>query len=251
MAVVATAGTTSAASTDHLAAIAALCAERQLWLHVDAAYGGAMGVLPEARAMLAGMEEADSVVVNPHKWLFVPLDFSALYLRQPETLREVFAVVPEYLAGDAAAATTAGATRADMDYMDYGIQLGRRFRALKAWMVFRALGRDGIESRIREHCRLAALFARWVAEDPAFEMAAPQRMGVVCFRALSGDASTTDADAMQRRIAERVNATGEAYVTHTRLHGRACLRVGIGNIATTEGDVRGVWECVRREAELS
>ena len=147
MAVVATVGTTSTTSVDPVVEIAAVCRENGLWLHVDAAYGGAMALLPEGKWVMQGVELADSVVVNPHKWMFVPLDFSALFVRRPELLRAVFSLTPEYLRGDAAAG--------EIDYMDYGIQLGRRFRALKAWMAFRALGRDGLAARIREHCRLA------------------------------------------------------------------------------------------------
>ena len=252
LAVIATAGTTSSASVDELPEIADLCRERGVWLHVDAAYGGAIGLLPEQRDLLRGMELADSIVINPHKWLFVPLDFSALYIRHPALLRSVFTLVPEYLSGDAMpAGDENGPARADVDYMDYGIQLGRRFRALKAWMVLRAFGRAGLESRIREHCRLAALFASWIEEDAFFALAAPPQMAVVCFRALAQHADGARSDALNVRIAERVNATGEAYVTHTRLHGRTCLRVGIGNVATTEDDVRGVWDCVQRESRAA
>ena len=158
--------------------------------------------------------------------------------------------VDDEVSGDAVpAGEDPGVARADVDYMDFGIQLGRRFRALKAWMVLRAFGRAGIEARIREHCRLAALFASWVEGDPSYELAAPQRMAVVCFRALLPRASGAQCDALNALVAERVNASGEAYVTHTRLNGRTCLRVGMGNIATTEDDVRRVWECVRRETE--
>jgi aromatic-L-amino-acid decarboxylase len=154
MAVVATVGTTSTASVDPVVEIADVCREHGVWLHVDAAYGGALGVLPEGRWAMAGAERADSVIVNPHKWMFVPLDFSVLFVRRPELLRAVFALTPEYLRGDAGAG--------GVDYMDYGIQLGRRFRALKAWMAFSAFGRDGIAARIREHRRLAQQWARWV-----------------------------------------------------------------------------------------
>ncbi|HVF50768.1 MAG TPA: pyridoxal-dependent decarboxylase [Pyrinomonadaceae bacterium] len=175
LAVVATAGTTSTTSIDALEEIAALCTEREIWLHVDAAYGGALALLPECRQLLRGMERADSVVVNPHKWLFVPLDFSALYVRRPELLRATFSLVPEYLRGDA--------EQAERNYMDYGIQLGRRFRALKAWMVFRNFGREGLAARIREQIRLARLFASWLDADARFEILAPVAMAVVCFRA--------------------------------------------------------------------
>ncbi|MDB4906794.1 MAG: ddc 2 [Gemmatimonadetes bacterium] len=238
MAVVATVGTTSTASVDDVRAIAELCREHAAWLHVDAAYGGAMAVLPEGRWVMEGAGLADSVIVNPHKWMFVPLDFSVLFTRHAEELRAVFSIVPEYLEGDAA-----GGAAADyaVDYMDYGIQLGRRFRALKAWMALRALGRSGLESRIREHCRLAAVFAGWVRASEEFELAAPPSMGVVCFRARGEDA-------LNEEIVRRVKASGRAYITHTRIHGRTCLRVGIGNIATTEVHLAGVWDAVRAGA---
>ncbi len=242
MAVVATVGTTSAASVDPVPAIADVCDTFDLWLHVDAAYGGAMGMLPEARALLAGTERAHSVVVNPHKWLFVPLDFSALFTRRPDVLRAVFALTPEYLRGDASNDAAA------IDYMDYGIQLGRRFRALKAWMAFRALGRGGIASRIREHCRLAAHFATLVAHEPHFELAAPQSMAVVCFRYVPSPLDAAETDTLNEAIVEAVNASGAAYLTHTRLRGRVCMRVGIGNVLTTEQHVNAVWSRVVAEA---
>ncbi|HYJ47634.1 MAG TPA: pyridoxal-dependent decarboxylase, partial [Pyrinomonadaceae bacterium] len=172
LAVVATVGTTSATSVDSVDRIADVCREHGVWLHVDAAYGGALALLEECRQVMRGVERADSVVFNPHKWLYVPLDFSTLYVRRPETLRRVFSLVPEYLRGDA--------ERAGSDlpnYMDYGIQLGRRFRALKAWFVFRALGREGLAARIREARRLARLVAGWIESDERFELLAPVELG--------------------------------------------------------------------------
>jgi aromatic-L-amino-acid decarboxylase len=244
MAVVATVGTTSTASVDPLKEIAAVSRAHGAWLHVDAAYGGAMAVLPEGRAVMAGAELADSIVVNPHKWLFVPLDFSALYVRDPSALRAVFALTPEYLEGDAAAATGSSV----VNYMDYGLQLGRRFRALKAWMVFRAFGREGIASRIREHHRLAMEFAHWVTGATDFVLAAPLSMGIVCFRFEPPGVDPAPADRLNTEIVERVNASGRAYLTHTRLRGRVCMRVGIGNIATTEAHLRAAWELVQEQS---
>jgi aromatic-L-amino-acid decarboxylase len=243
MAVVATVGTTSSASVDPVARIAAVSAAHGAWLHVDAAYGGAMGALPESRWVTEGFERADSIVVNPHKWLFVPLDFSTLYVRDPNALRTVFANTAEYLRGDA----NVGGGGAVINYMDYGIQLGRRFRALKAWMVLRAFGREGMISRIREHCRLAALFASWVEAASPFEIVAPVVMAVVCFRYAPPGMDATAIDAFNERVVERVNASGDAYLTHTRLAGRTCMRVGIGNIETTEDHLAHVWSRVRRE----
>ena len=245
LAVVATVGTTSTAATDPVEEIAAVCRERHVWLHVDAAYGGALALLPEYEHVARQLAPADSLVVNPHKWLFVPLDFSALYTRRPELLRATFSLVPEYLRGDA--------ERGEVNYMDYGIQLGRRFRALKAWAVFRTFGRAGLEARIREHLRLARLFAGRVALAPGFELAAPPEMAVVCFRALplpGGDAGEFDAraDELNRALVEAVNATGRAYLTHTTLRGRVAARLAVGNVLTAERHLADVLALLEEQA---
>src|SRR5438046_3054373 len=174
LAVIATVGTTSTASVDLVPEIAKICRENKMWLHIDGAYGAGIAILPENKWLTSGWSEADSIVVNPHKSLFVPLDFSVLYVRDLERLRRVFTLVPEYLRGDT--------VEAQKNYMDYGIQLGRRFRALKAWMIFRSFGREGMAARLQEFIRLANLFADWVKADQHFEIAAPVRMGGVCFR---------------------------------------------------------------------
>jgi aromatic-L-amino-acid/L-tryptophan decarboxylase len=247
LAVVATVGTTSATSIDPVERIADLCGERGVWLHVDAAYGGALALLEEARHVMSGVGRADSVVFNPHKWLYVPLDFSALYVRRPEALRRVFSLVPEYLRGDARRG--AGVP----DYMDYGIQLGRRFRALKAWFVIRAFGREGLAARIREARRLARVVAGWVEADERFELLAPVEMGVVCFRvrAVPGrakwGAGEEALDELNQHLLESVNETGAAYLTHTRLRGRLALRIAVGNVLTTERHLARAWELVRRK----
>jgi len=242
MAVVATVGTTSTASIDPVPEIAAVCGARELWLHVDAAYGGALAMLPERRDVMAGAELADSVVVNGHKWLFIPLDFSALYTRRPDILRSVFALTPEYLRGDADA-------KGAVDYMDYGIQLGRRFRALKAWMAIRAFGREGMESRIREHCRLAELFAAWVEREPYYSIAAPVTMAVMCVRFQPPGMSDEGADLLNEQVVEAVNAGGDAYLTHTTLRGRRVMRVGVGNLLTVERHLQHAWQRIRDEGE--
>jgi aromatic-L-amino-acid/L-tryptophan decarboxylase len=247
LAVVATVGTTSTASVDAVEEIAALCREHKLWLHVDAAYGGAMALLPEGRELMRGVEAADSVVVNPHKWLFVPLDFSALYVKRSELLRATFSLVPEYLRGDA--------VQAERNYMDYGIQLGRRFRALKAWMVFRTFGRRGLVARINEHIRLARLFASWLEADRQFELLAPLMMAVVCFRAVprtegdGGQLTDEESDEFNRRLVEAINATGQSYLTHTTLRGRVSMRLAVGNVLTTEQHLARVYELIKHEAE--
>ena len=243
LAVVATVDTTSATSVDPVEEIAGVCREHGLWLHVDAAYGGAMALLEEGRHVMRGVELADSVVFNPHKWLYVPLDFSTLYVRRPEALRRVFSLVPEYLRGDAERAGDAVP-----NYMDYGIQLGRRFRALKAWFVIRAFGREGLTARVRESCRLARLVAEWVEADGRFELLAPVVMGVVCFRARlppGGDVSDEGLDELNERLLARVNATGAVYLTHTRLRGRLALRIAVGNVLTRERNLTHAWELVR------
>ncbi len=239
LAVVATVGTTSAAAVDPIPQIVELCRAEKIWLHVDAAYGGAVALLPEVRSLMDGVGEADSVVVNPHKWLFVPLDFSALYTRHPTLLRDVFSLVPEYLRGDA--------EQGEINYMDYGIQLGRRFRALKAWMVFSAFGESGLVARIREHIRLAKLFALWVEQEPLFELLAPVHMGVVCFRVVHGEGLELTNE-LNKSIARAVNATGEAYLTHTFLGDKVAMRIAVGNILTTEDHLERVFNLIQQEA---
>jgi aromatic-L-amino-acid decarboxylase len=244
LAVVATVGTTSSAAVDPITEIGAFCRAEKIWLHVDAAYGGAMALLPEGRHLLAGIDAADSVVVNPHKWLFVPLDFSTLYTRHPQMLRRVFSLVPEYLRGDA--------DQAEINYMDYGIQLGRRFRALKAWLVFCAFGKSGLIARIREHIRLARLFSQWIEEDPNFELLAPVEMGVVCFRAVSPEGDEDDfrelkLDELNKSIVEAVNDTSRAYLTHTVLAGQVAMRIAVGNVLTRSEHLQAVFELIKRE----
>jgi aromatic-L-amino-acid decarboxylase len=235
LAVVATVGTTSTASVDPVREIAAVCAEHQMWLHIDAAYGGGLALLPECKWVTDGFDLADSIVINPHKMLFVPFDFSVLYLHEIERLRRVFTLVPEYLRGDAAGA--------EINYMDYGVQLGRRFRALKAWMVWRTFGREGLAARIRDHLRLAQLFTAWVKQDPRFELSAPTVMGVVCFRLKC--ANDAESDRRNAQIVESINAAGEAYLMQTKLRGRTVMRLGLGNLLTTEEHLARVWEIVR------
>ena len=204
-----------------------------------------MALLPEGRHVMRGVEAADSIVVNPHKWLFVPLDFSTLYVRRPELLRATFSLVPEYLRGDA--------EKAERNYMDYGIQLGRRFRALKAWMVIRSFGSEGLATRIREHIRLARRFASWLDADPEFQLLAPVTMAVVCFRVVPHVLGSTPAvdqelNSLNRRLVEAVNRTGKAYLTYTTLKGQVAMRLAVGNILTTQHHLTMVYDLIRREA---
>lgn len=235
LAVVATVGTTSTASVDPVREIAALCAEYQMWLHIDAAYGGGLALLPEHKWVTDAWAEADSLVLNPHKMLFVPLDFSALYVRDLERLRRIFTLSPEHL-------HLRDPAGVEINYMDYGVQLGRRFRALKAWVVWRAFGREGIAARIREHLRLAQLFARWVEDDSRFEISAPVMMGVVCFRLKDSDNKA--ADKKNSETVAKINASGSAYLTQTKLRGRVVMRLGLGNLLTNEEHLRRVWEII-------
>ena len=240
LAVVATVGTTSTASIDPVPEIAQVCREQKMWLHIDGAYGAGLALLPEYKSITAGWDEADSLVINPHKMLFVPFDFSALYLRDIERLRRLFTLVPEHL-------HLRDPEGAEINYMDYGVQLGRRFRALKAWVVWRAFGREGIAARIRDHLRLAKLFADWVKIDNRFELAAPVSMGVVCFRFTAADEDKIDM--LNSEIVERINASGRAYLTQTKLNGRTAMRVGLGNVLTTEQHLRKAWELIQQTVE--
>jgi aromatic-L-amino-acid decarboxylase len=227
-AAVATVGTTSTTSVDPVGAIADACAERGVWLHVDAAYAGAAWVCPELRWSQEGVERADSLVVNAHKWLFTPMDCSLLWTRRPEALRAAFSLLPEYLR-----------TRDEVDNLsDYGPALGRRFRSLKLWAVLRCYGREGLQVRIRKAIRLAELFEGWVRDEPGWELCAPRPFSVVCFRR---DGSDEDNEA----ILERVNASGQIFISHTRLNGRYVLRLAVGNERTTEADVERAWNAIR------
>ncbi len=238
--VTAAVGTTSTTSVDPVAQIAEVCARYGLWLHVDAAYAGAAAVIPELRGILAGCERADSLVVNPHKWLFVPIDCSALYVRQPEIVRRAFSVVPEYLYTPEAEETT--------NLMDYGHALGRRFRALKLWMVLRYFGREGLAERIREHLRLARTFGEWVDAEAEWERLAPVPFSVVLFRYRPEGVPEEQVDELNERLLAAVNASGEAYLSHTRVRGRFALRLAVGNLRTTEAHVRRAWELLRDNA---
>jgi aromatic-L-amino-acid decarboxylase len=240
LAIVATVGTTSTASVDPVPEVAKVCREHKMWLHVDGAYGGGFAILPEYEWITKGWPDADSIIINPHKTLFVPLDFSILYVRDLERLRRVFTLVPEYLRGDT--------IEAEKNYMDYGIQLGRRFRALKAWVIWRSLGRTGMADRLRDQMRLANELADWIKADNRFELAAPVVMPVVCFRFLGIDESKIDN--INSEIVERINASGRAYLTQTKLRGRTVMRIGLGNVLTTERHLRTAWELIQKTAEL-
>jgi aromatic-L-amino-acid decarboxylase len=228
-AVVATVGTTSTSSVDPVPEIAALSAEAGAWLHVDAAYAGPAMVCEENRWAFAGVERADSLVVNPHKWLLTPIDCSLLYTTRPGVLREAFSIAPVYLRSSEEGVT---------NLTDYGPALGRRFRSLKLWAVIRCYGREGLQGVIREHQRLARLFASWVEAAPGWEIVAPVPFSLVCFRREGSDEENA-------ALLDRVNATGEAYLSHTVLDGRYVLRLAVGHHRTTEADVHRAWELLQ------
>jgi aromatic-L-amino-acid decarboxylase len=230
-AVVATIGTTSTSSIDPVPALADACEATGTWLHVDAAYAGAAAVCPELRPLFAGWERADSVVVNPHKWLATPMDCSALWTRRLDAFRDAFGLVPEYLR----------VSEEVVSLSEIAVPLGRRFRALKLWTVLRCFGREGLQRMIREHVRLAALFEAWVRAEPGWKVCAPRLLSLVCFR-------RDGTDEENEALLERVNASGEIFLSHTRLDGRYVLRLAIGNARTTEDDVRLAWDVLRREA---
>ncbi len=234
--VAATVGTTSTTSVDPVPAIAAICERHGLWLHVDAAYAGSAAVAPEFRWAFEGCERADSFVTNPHKWLLTPMDCSIFYTRRPDVLRRAFSLIPEYL-------ETAQDPRA-VNLMDYGVPLGRRFRALKLWFVLRSYGREGVAAMIRNHVALAQELVRQVDEHPDFERTAPAPFSVVCFR-------YKGSDEQNRRILDAVNAAGEVFLSGTVLRGRYTLHLAVGNHGTTRTHVQRAWELVQQAAQAS
>jgi len=240
-AVVATVGTTSATAVDPVPEIAAICRRHRLWLHVDAAYAGNAALVPEFRATLQGCELADSLVTNPHKWMFTPIDCSVLFTSRPDVFRSAFSLVAEYLRTDA---------QDVVDLMNYSFQLGRRFRAIKLWFVFRHFGTEGLAARIREHMELARGFASWINAHPRLERMAPVPFSVVCFRFHPpGMDDEQELERMNAQILQAVNAGGGVYLSHTKLKGRYCLRLAIGNLQTGLPDVERAYRSVCEAAE--
>lgn len=241
LAIVATVGTTSTTSIDPVPAIADVAEAERVWLHVDAAYAGVTAMIPECRHILDGCDRADSLVVNPHKWLFTPFDLSAFYCRRMDVLRRAFSLTPEYLRTVEAAPVR--------NLMDTGVQLGRRFRALKLWMILRYFGVEGIRARLAEHMRLARLLAAWVDADPDFERLAPVPFSVVCFRAKprGREWSEEALENLNQSLLDTINSEGTVFLSHTKLEGRFALRMAIGNLRTTERHVRLAWDLLRAE----
>jgi aromatic-L-amino-acid decarboxylase len=262
--VIPTVGTTSTSSVDPVDAIADICEKYGVWLHVDTAYAGSTAIVPEFRhhftgrsenphsalrtPQLNGWERADSIVVNPHKWLFTPFDLSVLYCKDLSVLKEAFSLVAEYLKTTDEQTVKNG--------MDYGIQLGRRFRALKLWFVIRYFGREGLIERLREHCRLARLFASWVEASDKWELMAPVPFALVCFRAVGtsphdskGVTSNDELDTLNERIMNEINASGEAYLSHTKLNGKYTIRLSVGSIRVEERHLRKVWNLLNERLQ--
>jgi aromatic-L-amino-acid decarboxylase len=238
--VVATAGTTSSTAVDPLSEIAEICQRHQVWLHVDAAYAGAAAILPELRHLFNGVEHADSFVFNPHKWLLVNFDCSAYFVRDRQALLRTFQVTPEYLR-----------TEQDhrvVNYRDWGIQLGRRFRALKLWFVIRSYGVEGLRRMLRKHIALARELAGWIEQAPDFEIVAPVHFGLVCFRYRPAGQSNTEVDELNRRLLAEVNSTGRVHLTHTMLGGRYTIRLVIGQRQTEREHVAEAWQLIQEAA---
>ena len=250
IAIVATLGTTSSTSVDPVAAIADIAERERLWLHVDAAYAGSIAIVPDRRRPFAGWERADSIVINPHKWLFTPVDASLLLTRRMTVLRDAFSLVPEYL-------RTLDREAPVRDFNEFTPQLGRRFRALKLWMVLRAFGLEGLRRRLERHCALAASFASWIDEAPDWERLAPVPFSTVCFRHVPPSMRADDAGGPSRAgriddhnaaLMDAVNRTGEVFLSHTRLNGAFTIRLSVGNLRTEDRHVARAWELLRREA---
>jgi aromatic-L-amino-acid decarboxylase len=239
--VCATLGTTSSAGVDPLGKIGAICKKHNLWLHVDAAYAGAAAILPEKRWIMDGIEYSDSFVFNPHKWLLTNFDCSAFFVRDPTTLKKVFEIHPEYL--------KTGVDAKVNNYRDWGIQLGRRFRALKLWFVLRSYGVEGLQNMVREHIRLAQMLKQWIVDDPRFEVMAPVDFSLVCFRCNPKSMSEQQLDELNMRLLESVNQTGKTLLTHTTLKGRYVIRFCIAQRTTREEHVKLVWKLITEEAE--
>jgi aromatic-L-amino-acid decarboxylase len=238
--VVATIGTTSSTAIDPLASIGRICRRHGLWLHVDAAYAGTAAILPEKRWILDGAEFMDSFVFNPHKWMLTNLDCSAYFVKDPRALIRTFEIHPEYL--------KTGMDAQVKNFRDWGIQLGRRFRALKLWFVIRSYGLEGLQSMVREHIRLAEMFKEWVEDSENFELMAPVPLSLVCFRLNDGRDEEALND-LNRRLLESLNRTGKIFLTHTSLKGKYVLRLAIGSRTTEERHVREAWELIRTKAE--
>jgi aromatic-L-amino-acid decarboxylase len=236
--VVATLGSTSSMAMDPVDQIAAICQKYRVWLHVDAAFAGTAALVPELRGFMKGVEHADSYVFNPHKWMLTNFDCSAYYVKEPEVLKRTFSIMPEYL--------KTSADEQVNNYRDWGIQLGRRFRALKLWFVIRNYGHEGLQKMVLHHIDLARQFAQWIEKDPDFEILAPVNLSLVCFRMVKPGLLTDELNDLNKRLLEKINSTGEVYLTHTILSSNYCIRLSVGQRNTQERHIRMVYEFCKR-----
>ncbi len=241
IAVVATVGTTSTTSMDPVPEIADICEREQIWLHVDAAYAGTAAIIPEMRSVLRGCERAQSLVINPHKWMFTPMACSVRYTTRPDVLRTAFSLVPEYL--------QTAESKSARNLMDYGVALGRRFRALKLWFIIRYFGTETIAGILRNHIGLAQQFEQWIHDDADFELLAPRNFSVVVFRYRPEGKREEEVDVLNEQILNAVNASGEIFISHTRVRGRYALRLAIGNLRTSEKHVQRAWQLIRAHSK--
>uniref|UniRef100_A0A832DGG8 Amino acid decarboxylase n=1 Tax=Ignavibacterium album TaxID=591197 RepID=A0A832DGG8_9BACT len=235
--VVATVGTTSTTSVDPVEEIAAICEKHNLWLHIDAAYAGVTAIIPEMKWITDAWDKADSIVINPHKWMFTPMDLSIYFTRKPDILKRAFSLVPEYLK-----------TQVDDEVenlMDYGIQLGRRFRALKLWFIIRYFGVDGLAERIKSHIELAQEFAKWVDDEKDFERIAPVPFSTVCFRYNPGNLSEDDLNRVNEMLLEKINQSGKIFLSHTKLNGKFVIRLTIGSIRHEKRHIVDAWDLIK------
>lgn len=235
--VVATVGTTSTTSVDPVEEIAVICQKNNLWLHIDSAYAGVTAIIPEMKWIIKGWERADSIVINPHKWMFTPMDLSIYFTRKPEILKQAFSLVPEYLK-----------TKQDDEVenlMDYGIQLGRRFRSLKLWFIIRYFGVDGLSERIKFHIQLAKEFAEWIDDEKHFELMAPAPFSTVCFRYNPGNKTEGELNKLNEKLLEDINTSGKIFLSHTRLDGKFVIRITIGSIRHERRHIEEAWKLIK------
>ncbi|PIQ09508.1 MAG: amino acid decarboxylase [Ignavibacteriales bacterium CG18_big_fil_WC_8_21_14_2_50_31_20] len=238
--VVATVGTTSTTSIDPVSEISKICKTENVWLHVDAAHAGVAAIVPEMKYLFDGVENADSIVVNPHKWMFTPVDLSVLFTKHKGILKQAFSIIPEYLKTDEDNEVT--------NFMDYGIQLGRRFRSLKLWFIIRHYGTEGIIEIIREHLRLGKMFSNWIVENPNFELLAPTPLSTICFRAITNNLkSDEELNLFNKKLMDNINATGKVFLSHTVLNGKFTIRVVISGIRTEERHVMEIFGILNNE----
>jgi aromatic-L-amino-acid decarboxylase len=238
--VIATIGTTSTTSVDPVDKIVAICQKYHTWLHVDAAYGGSAAVIPEMRHLFKGWEQADSIIVNPHKWMFTPIDCSVLFCRRSEVLKQAFSLTPEYL-------RTAEADEVK-NYMDYGVALGRRFRSLKLWMIIRSLGTEKIINIIRDHISFAKKLSDLIRQHPSFELIAPVPFSTIVFRFVPDrNMAESKINDLNKKLLDEINKTGKVFLSHTKLREKFAIRLAIGNIKTTWEDVALAWEIIQEK----